>query len=537
MHDTSTAVPRSLAGRREWIGLAVLGLPTLLLSLDTSVLNLALPELGRDLGASSTQQLWILDIYGFVLSGFLVTMGTLGDRIGRRKLLLLGSVGFGLASTLAALSTSAGMLIAGRALMGATGATLMPSALALITTMFADAKQRSVAISVWFSCLLGGLAIGPVAGGLLLHWFWWGSVFLLGAPVMLLLLVTGPRLLPEHRGGRERLDLTSVALSLAAILLVIHGLTDLARHGAGTVRIASLLVGLAVGAIFVLRQRRLADPLLDIRLFGNRSFSAALTVLLFGGVTQAGIYLLTSLYLQTVAGLSPLHAGLLLVPSAIAMISTITTSPVLAQRIRPGLVIAGGLVVATVGYILFTLAGPHSLPLVVVGIALVGFGSGPMVALTTNLVVGSAPPERAGSAAAIAETSGQFGIAFGVASIGSLATLAYGSQLAADLPAGLPAGVSGTARESVIGGIAAAQQVSGALGAQLLDVVRAAFSTGVNLGGGIGAIVTVGLIALAVVSFRHVRPLGQPAAGAAESAPDIEPDATLARAEPEAPAA
>src|SRR6266496_6056794 len=195
------------ATHREWLGLAVLALPTLLLSLDVSVLYLALPPLSADLHADSTQQLWILDIYSFLLAGFLVTMGTLGDRIGRRRLLLGGAAAFGIASVLAAFSTSAGMLIAARALLGLAGATLAPSTLSLIRSMFADPRQRTVAVGVWISSYSAGGAIGPLLGGVLLEWFWWGSVFLLAVPVMALLLL-GPVLLPEYRDPEAgRLDL------------------------------------------------------------------------------------------------------------------------------------------------------------------------------------------------------------------------------------------------------------------------------------------------------------------------------------------
>ncbi len=218
--DTTTRVePPVRAGRREWIGLAELALPTLLLALDISVLFLALPELSADLGADRTEQLWITDIYGFMVAGLLVTMGTLGDRIGRRRLLLAGAAAFAAASVLAAYASSPEMLIAARALLGVAGATLGPSTLALISSLFADPAQRGQAIALWFSCFLAGGALGPLVGGVLLELFWWGSVVLVGVPVMALLLVLGPRLLPEDRApDAGRLDPASVALALAAML-------------------------------------------------------------------------------------------------------------------------------------------------------------------------------------------------------------------------------------------------------------------------------------------------------------------------------
>jgi DHA2 family multidrug resistance protein-like MFS transporter len=267
MHTTSAATATApKAGRREWIGLAVLALPTLLLSLDLSVLYLALPHLAADLRPSSSQLLWIMDIYGFMIAGFLITMGTLGDRIGRRRLLLIGGAAFGVTSVLAAYSVNAEMLIASRTLLGIAGATLMPSTLALISNMFQDPKQRAGAIAVWISCFMGGTAIGPVVGGLLLQWFWWGAAFLLGVPVMALLLVIGPVLLPEYRDRTAgRLDPASVALSLATILPVIFGIKELAKDGPTTVPAVAIMIGAGFGLAFIRRQHRLTSPLLDLR--------------------------------------------------------------------------------------------------------------------------------------------------------------------------------------------------------------------------------------------------------------------------------
>ena len=355
MHTTIASGSGLQAGRREWIGLAVLALPTLLLSVDIGVLYLALPHLSVDLGADNTQQLWILDIYSFMLAGFLVTMGTLGDRIGRRKLLLIGGAAFGVASVVAAYSTSAEMLIAARALLGVAGATLMPSTMALIRNMFHDPRQMGMAIGVWFSCFVGGLTLGPLVGGVLLEHFWWGSAFLLGVPIMVLLLVTGPVLLPEYRDTNAgRLDLTSVALSLAAILPVIYGLKELARNGGQPLPLASVVVGLVVGVVFVRRQRTLTSPLLDLRLFASRTFSSALGVMLLGGVVMAGISLLSTMYLQMVHGFSPLNAGLWLVPQNVAMIAGFMLAPAFARRVRPAYVSAAGLAIAGLGLLLHT---------------------------------------------------------------------------------------------------------------------------------------------------------------------------------------
>jgi DHA2 family multidrug resistance protein-like MFS transporter len=347
--DNNTANGAMLqAGRKEWIGLAVLALPTLLLSLDLSVLYLALPSLSADLGASATQQLWIIDIYSFMLAGFLVTMGTLGDRIGRRRLLLVGAAACGAASVLAAFSTTAGMLIAARAVLSVAGATLMPSTMALIRNMFEDPRQMGIAVGVWMSCFMGGIALGPLVGGILLERFWWGSAFLLGVPFMALLLVVGSVLLPEYRDENAgRLDLTSVAVSLAAILPIVYGLKELARNGLDEVPVLAIVGGVIFGVAFVRRQRRLAEPLLDLRLFEDRSFSISLGIMLLAGVVMAGATLLSALYLQSVAGLSPLQVGLWLLPQNGAMVAGSLSAQHLARQFRPAYVMAAGLVVRT----------------------------------------------------------------------------------------------------------------------------------------------------------------------------------------------
>jgi DHA2 family multidrug resistance protein-like MFS transporter len=278
------------AGRREWIGLAVIALPCAVYSMDLTVLNLALPRLSEDLEPSSSQLLWIVDIYGFLVAGLLITMGTLGDRIGRRRLLLIGAAAFGAASVLAALSTSAEMLIAARALLGVAGATLAPSTLALIRNIFADPKQRTFAIGVWITSFSAGAAIGPLIGGLMLERFSWGSVFLLAVPVMALLLAVGPRLLPEFSDpDAGRLDLTSAAASLIAVLAAIFGLKQIAQDGVTWIAVAALAGGLAVGAAFVRRQARLADPLIDLRLFRLPAFSGALVANTLGFFVNFGI--------------------------------------------------------------------------------------------------------------------------------------------------------------------------------------------------------------------------------------------------------
>nr|WP_216853575.1 MFS transporter [Phytoactinopolyspora halotolerans] len=501
--DTNTVDgSETRAGRKEWIGLAVLALPTLLLSLDMSVLYLALPHLTADLQPSSSQMLWIMDIYGFMVAGFLITMGTLGDRIGRRRLLLIGATAFSAASVLAAYSSSAEMLIATRTIMGIAGATLMPSTLALISNMFTNPKQRGTAIAVWISCFMGGTAIGPLVGGIMLEWFWWGSVFLLGVPVMVLLLVTGPALLPEFRDGTAgRLDLASVGLSLATILPIIYGVKELAKGDGATTALVSVCIGVAVGVVFVRRQLRLSDPLLDLRLFGNKTFTAALGTMLVGAFFMGGMFLFISQYLQLVNGLSPLGAGAWLVPPSVGMIAGTMLAPSLAQRIGQWRVIGGGMVVTGVGFAILTQVSATGGPLLlVVGMAVATVGLGPGAALVTDIVVGSAPPEKAGSASSMSETSGEFGIATGVAVLGSLGTALYRGQV--EVPEGAPAEVADATRDTLAGAVSAADHLPADLVGQLLGPAREAFTDGLNTVAAMGG-VAIALFGIIAITFER----------------------------------
>ncbi|MEV8636719.1 MFS transporter [Streptosporangium sp. NPDC051023] len=509
MHDETTAEAGPLAGRREWTGLAVLALPTLLVALDIGVLFLAVPHLSADLGTSSVEQLWIADVYGFFLAGFLITMGTLGDRIGRRRLLLIGGAAFGLASVLAAYSTSPGMLIAARAILGVAGATLMPSTLALISNMFTDARQRGVAISLWAACQFGGAALGPVIGGVLLEHFWWGSVFLLGVPVMVLLLVLGPILLPEYRAPEAgHLDLVSVALSLAAILPLIYGIKELAvgDHTTPVAAVAAVAAGLAFGVAFVRRQLHLEHPLLDLHLFAGRSFSVVLATMLLSGATVAGTGLLVSQYLQSVLGLSPAMSALWYAPMGLALAVGAVFSPTLVRWMRPGTAIACGLALSAVGFVLVTLVDSvGGLAFAVLGIAIVALGDGPLVSLGTGLVVGSVPPERAGSAASISETSLHFGGTLGMAVMGTVGAAVYRSHIAGSLPQGIPAETARAAGETLAGATAAAADLPADLSAPFLRTARDAFTIGLNTVGVIGVITFAALAALTASALRQRR--------------------------------
>jgi DHA2 family multidrug resistance protein-like MFS transporter len=515
--DVSTTLR---AGRREWLGLAVLALPCLVYAMDLTVLNLAVPKLSEDLQPSSAQLLWIVDIYGFLVAGLLVTMGTLGDRIGRRRLLLAGAAAFAVASVLAAWSTSAGMLIAARALLGVAGATLAPSTLSLIRNMFADPRQRTVAVSVWITSFAVGGAVGPLVGGVLLEWFWWGSVFLVAVPVMALLLVLGPRLLPEFRDpAAGRLDLGSAALSLTAVLAAIYGLKQLAQDGPGWLAVGCMLAGLLVGVGFVRRQRRLADPLIDVRLLGNRAFSAALTTNLLSFFVGFGALLFTAQYLQLVLGLSPLEAGLWSLPSSAGFILGSMATPLLVRRAAPVAVMAAGLALAAVGFGLLTQLPPSSgLPLLVTGSVIFSLALAPVDTLATDLAVGAAPPERAGAASAITETSAEFGGALGIAILGVIGTAVYRAQMAEAVPAGVPDQAAAAARDTLGGAVAVAGQLPERVGAALLEVAREAFTQGLHLAAAVSAAASLAFAILVVVLLRGVRPSSQP-----DEQPDVAP--------------
>jgi DHA2 family multidrug resistance protein-like MFS transporter len=500
----TTPHEKTRAGRREWIGLAVLALACLLYVMDLTVLHLAVPAISADLQPSSAQLLWIIDIYGFFVAGSLITMGTLGDRIGRRRLLLIGAAAFGAVSILAAFSTSPEMLIASRALLGIAGATLAPSTLSLIFHMFTDPKERSVAIGVWIGSFSAGSAIGPVLGGLMLEFFWWGSVFLLALPVMAALLVLGRRVLPEYRDpDAGRLDLLSAAMSVTAVLAVIYGLKQIAQDGFGPMPTAAILIGLAVGVAWVRRQQSLADPMIDVALFRIRAFNAALAVNFLAIFVVVGYFLFVAQYLQLVEGLSPLEAGVWSLPSAAAFIVGSQLAPRIVQRVRPAYLIGAGLGLAAVGLAMLTQVGPsNGLATLVAASVVISLGLAPVFGLTTELIVGSAPPERAGAASGISETGAELGGALGIAILGSIGVAIYRGDVAESLPTGVPAHAEAVVRDTLGSAVAVAGQLPDRLGTAVIDTAREAFVHGMQLTSGIATIVAVGLAVLAVVMLR-----------------------------------
>jgi DHA2 family multidrug resistance protein-like MFS transporter len=501
-HETAS-VPQ--ATRREWIGLAVLALGALVYVMDLTVLHLAVPKMSEDLRPSSAELLWIIDIYGFFVAGALVTMGTLGDRIGRRKLLLVGAAAFGVTSLLAAFSTTPAMLIASRAALGIAGATLAPSTLSLIFHMFQDPRERTIAIGVWIGSFSAGSAIGPVLGGVLLEFFWWGSVFLLALPVVAALLILGPRVLPEYRDPNAgRLDPLSAAMAIAAVLAVIFGLTQVAQEGIGPLPIVATVAGLVVGVAWVRRQTRLPDPMIDLGLFRLRAFKAALVVNFLAIFVAVGYFLFIAQYLQLVTGLTPFQAGLLSLPSALGFIVGSQAAPRLVERVPPHYLIGGGLAFGSLGLVLVTQVPTTNglVPLVVASLV-ISLGLAPVFGLTTELIVGSAPPERAGAASGISETSAELGGALGLALLGSIGVAIYRGGLAHSLPAGLPAAAANAAKDTLGGAVGVAAGLPDAVANATLAAARGAFVDGMHVAAAIAAVVGFGLAIFALVALRE----------------------------------
>jgi DHA2 family multidrug resistance protein-like MFS transporter len=469
--------PKATADPRRWAVLAICCVAAALLGIDNSVLNYAVPSLARRLNPSSTQLLWIVDVYGFVLGGLLIVAGNLGDRIGRKKLLLAGVAGFGAASAVTAYASSPELLIAARALLGLAGATIMPSTLSLVRSSFTDPKERTTAVGISGGVGAASFALGPVAGGLLLDHFWWGSVFLINVPVMALVLVAGLLVLPESRNPHPgRLDWPSVPMSILGMLGIIYAVKTGARDG---VHEPSVWIAAAVGAAFLVafvrRQAGLAEPLLELKLFRNPAFSGAVCANVVTMFTASTLSLGCSLYFQVVRGWSPLTAGLALLPGPLSAAFAAPLCSVLIPRIGRARTVALGLVLLAVSTAGLGLVTPHTpywrlLPVLIVN----GVGIIFTFAVTSDTILASAPRTRTGAAAAISETAMELGGALGIAVLGSVLSAVYRSDLT--LPAGVGGDRAAAARESVAGGVETGARLSGPAGRELVDAAREAFT-------------------------------------------------------------
>ncbi|NGO08178.1 MFS transporter [Streptomyces sp. HC44] len=500
---TSTVRPAAVAEVEKrpgrWLALSVLVLAVLLVAVDATVLGLATPYISEDLKPSGTQLLWIGDVYSFVIAGLLVSMGSLGDRVGRKKLLLIGSVAFGLISVLNAYASTPELMIVARALLGVAGATLMPATLALIRNLFHDPRERSLAIGIWGATASAGTAVGPVVGGFLLEHFWWGSVFLINLPVMAVLVLVGVKLLPESRNPEPGpWDLTSVLLSLVGMVGIVYGVKEAAAHGASGESAAAGLLGAAALFWFVRRQLTLPTPLLDMRLFRNRGFSGAVLADLLTILGLSGLVFFLSQYLQLVQGRGPLEAGLAELPAAIGAVAAGLVAGKAARRYSVRGVVAGGLAAIGLALAALTLLSQSTgYPLLGGALLVVGVGAGFSFTVTADVILSSVPKEQAGAASAVSETAYELGAALGIALLGSIVTGVYGGFTA---PAGTPPDVAAAAHESLGGAVESAAALPNADG--LLNAARTAFVDGLTLAAGIGAVVLLAASAASWVLLR-----------------------------------
>ncbi|WP_374460812.1 MFS transporter [Microbacterium sp.] len=497
---TETEAPR--VGARGWAALVVLMLPVLLVSVDNTVLSFALPEISISLAPSGAEQLWIIDVYPLVLAGLLVTMGTLGDRFGRRRLLLIGATGFAVVSALAAFAPTAGLLIAARALLGFFGAMLMPSTLSLLRSIFQNRDQRRMAIAVWASAFSAGSALGPIVGGFLLEHFAWGSVFLIAVPVLIPLLIAAPLLVPESRDPNPgRIDPLSIALSMAAMIPVVYAIKAFAVDGPSLYAGGWALLGLVMGTLFVRRQLRADTPMLDMALFRRGSFSGAILVNLLSVVALVGFLYFVSQHLQLVLGLSPMVAGLALVPGMAAMIVAGLTVVPISRRVPPHVLIPAALVFSVAGYLIVAFTThEHGVAPLILAFVVLGIGIGAAETISNELILSSAPAAKAGAASAVSETAYELGAVLGTAILGGIITAFYRGALV--LPEGLPAEVARAAQETLAGAYTAAHELPAALGDALWQAAADAFGSGVTVTSLIGAGLVVVAAVIAAVTLR-----------------------------------
>ena len=526
---TPNGAPSDQAPRarwRDWLALALLMFPVLLVAVDNTALTFALPAIARSLDATGVELLWIVDAYPLVLAGLLVAMGSLGDRIGRRRLLFIGSTGFAAVSAVTAFAPSAEWLIAGRAGLGFFGAMLMPSTLSLIRNIFPEPNRRRLAVAIWAAGFSGGAALGPIFGGWLVEHFWWGAVLLVAVPIILPLLVLGPALIPESRDPNPgRVDLPSIILSLLVMVPVVYGIKILATHGPAVEPLAAIGFGLLMGYVFIRRQRQLLSggtaqnspaqnsrtqgtaPLLDISLFGNRVFSTAIIANVLALFSFNGFILFLAQHLQLLEGQSPSESGVAMVPALIATVAAGLLVVPLVKKVRPGFVVAGGLLLSAAGYFLVAFGDHGNGPaLLLAALLVLCLGVGAAETISNDLILGAAPAEKSGAAAAISETGYEIGSLLGTAILGSILTASYQGNLR--LPAGVaeavPAEASAQAGETLAGAVELAQALPGPLADAVMAAARAAFDSGVHITAAIALVLMAGASVLAAVVLRKV---------------------------------
>ncbi|WP_405560316.1 MFS transporter [Streptomyces sp. NBC_01180] len=502
MSGTSTVGRRPrvavAAGANRWVVLVVLCVSLLLVALDATVLHVAVPALTEDLRPGAVQLLWIVDAYPLVCAALLILFGTLGDRVGRRRVLLIGYGLFGAASAVAAFSATPGVLIGARALLGIGGAMIMPATLSVLRAVFPDRRERAVAIGVWTAVAAVGAAIGPVLGGFLVEHFWWGSVFLINLPLMAVLLPLARWVLPESRGGTDGpWDVLGALMAAAGVLGVVFGVKRIGGgEGAiGVETLAPLVAGAVLLVLFVRRQRSRKHPLIDIRMFSRPTFTTAVGCIVLAMLALVGLELIAVQYLQLVLGLSPLATGLRLLPLTFAAITAGAMGSSVLRRVGPRRMVGSGFVLTAVAVLCLVGMGAHDDPLLLtVAFVLLGFGLQATLFGAYESMLSEAPADRAGGAAAIGETSYQLGAGMGIALLGSVMNAAYGPSLRS-VP-GVPAGASHQAANSLGEAYQVAARLGGPAGWALRSAARDAFVHGLH----VTLLVSAGLLLLGAVA-------------------------------------
>ncbi|MCW2870779.1 MFS transporter [Actinacidiphila oryziradicis] len=507
-------VPQHTRPVNRWTVLVVLCSSLLLVALDATVLHVAVPAVTEDLHPGAIQLLWIVDAYPLVAASLLILFGTLGDRVGRRRVLLMGYGLFAGASAIAAFAPSAHILIAARALLGVGGAMIMPATLSIIRQVFPDRRERAVAIGIWTAVAAVGAAVGPVLGGFLVEHFWWGSVFLVNIPLMAVMLPLGRWLLPESRGEQDGpWDVFGALTAAAGVLGAVLGVKDLGGgHGSGRLGgIVPLLVGVALLVMFVRRQRRREHPLIDMRMFSRPAFSTSVGCIVLAMLALVGLELIAVQYLQLVLGLSPFSTGLRLLPLTFAAMAAGLFGSRLLQRLGPRTMVSLGFLLTALAVLGLTVMGQHDRPwLLTGGFVLLGFGLEMTLFGAYESMLSEAPAAQAGGAAAIGETSYQLGAGIGIALLGSVMNAAYAPGLAR-VP-GVPSSSSAEAAKSLGEAYDVSGRLGGPAGAALRHAARHSFVHGLHM----TLFVSAGLLLLgAVAALRLPRVMECGAAAAA----------------------
>ncbi|KOV29700.1 MULTISPECIES: MFS transporter [Streptomyces] len=502
-------------GANRWLVLAVLCVSLVLVALDATILHVAVPSVTEDLRPGPIELLWIVDAYPLVCASLLILFGTLGDRVGRRRILLLGYGLFGVASATAALADNAQVLIAARALLGVGGAMIMPATLSILRQVFPDRRERALAIGIWTAVAAVGAASGPVLGGFLIEHFWWGSVFLINIPLMALILPLGRWLLPESCGSADGpWDVLGALMAAAGVLGSVLGIKRFGaeRHLLDAEALVPLLLGAALLVLFVRRQKRREHPLIDMRMFSRAAFSTSVACIVLAMLALVGLELIAVQYLQLVLHLSPLETGLRLLPLTFAAMAAGATGSYTLARVGPRTMVSLGFVLTALAVLLLTLMGQQDRPvLLTVGFILLGFGLQTTLFAAYESMLSEAPAETAGGAASIGETSYQLGAGIGIALLGSVMNAAYRPGLAS-VP-GVSAADSAGAANSLGEAYQIAAGLGGPAGASLYAAARHAFVHGLH----VTLLVSAGLLlAGAVMALKLPRVMECGAAEAAE---------------------